>query len=353
MTDQQLLMQLSDAIGVSGEEGPVRDVIWSHVRKYADEAFTDTMGNLYVSRRQGRQGPVLMVSAHMDEVGFMIHHIESDGLLRFSPVGGLDPRILPGRAVVVGPKQIPGVIGAPPIHLTTPGERKKALPMDQLYIDIGADDRAEAEKLVKLGDRAVFATKSEPFGDGLLKGKALDNRVGCALLVRAMAMDCPFPVTGVFTVQEEIGLRGAQVAAYRVEPAMALILEGTTCADTPGTEDHEQSTRLGDGPAITFMDASIIPNRVMVEGLIEAAERAGVPWQWKRTTFGGTDGGAVHKEREGVPTAVLSVPCRYIHGPAAVMNLADFEAARRTVASFLAHLDGVWARIMEERGMHP
>src|SRR5690606_36334502 len=133
------------------------------------------------------------------------------------------------------------------------------------------------------------------FGDGLFKGKALDNRVGCALLVEALGMDCPFPLWGAFTVQEEVGLRGARVAAYHLQPDLALVLEGTTCADTPGTEEHQQSTRLGDGPAFSFMDATLLPNKAMVRALMEAAEEAGVRWQWKRTTFGGTDGGAVHQ----------------------------------------------------------
>src|SRR5690625_1263915 len=138
LSDRELIMQLSDTVGVSGEEGPVRDVIWSHLRGRVDEAETDTMGNLFVSRHAGREGPRLMVSAHMDAVGFMIHDIEKNGLLCFSPVGGLDERILPGRAVVVGPKSLPGVIGAPPIHLSSPAERRKVLPMSDLYIDIGA-----------------------------------------------------------------------------------------------------------------------------------------------------------------------------------------------------------------------
>lgn len=351
MNDRDLIAQLSDAAGVSGAEGPVRDIIWSHLRGQVDEAFTDTMGNLFVARHNDRPGPRIMVSAHMDEVGLMITHVEKDGTLRFSPVGGIDRRILPGRAVRIGEKDVPGVIGARPIHLSSPADRRRVPPLDELYIDIGAADQAAAEKLVKRGDRATFATACEPFGDGLLKGKALDNRVGCALLIRTMAMECPFPLWGAFTVQEEVGLRGARVAAYRLAPDLALILEGTTCADTPGTDDHLVSTRLGQGPAITFMDASLIADRIMVEELIAAAERAGVPWQWKGTTMGGTDGGAVHRVREGVPTAVLSVPCRYIHGPAAVMSLADFESARRTVEAFLAELERVWHRMTKERGL--
>ncbi|MBO8140568.1 MAG: M42 family metallopeptidase [Firmicutes bacterium] len=333
-----LLRELSEIPGVSGDEHRVRDRIWQAIRDRVEGARVDALGNLIAWKGSGLPGPRVMLAAHMDEVGLMITRIDSHGLLRFRKVGGIDDRVLPAKTVRIGPEGIPGVIGGKPRHLLKPGEEKKPVSAEDLYIDIGAASREEVERVVRPGMYAAFATEFAEVGDGVVKGKAFDDRAGCALLVDLLAEDFPFPVFGVFTVQEEIGLRGARVAAYDVAPDLALVLEGTTCADIPGAAPHGQSTVFGAGPAITVMDATSIPSRPLVDGLVRAAQRRGIPWQWKRTAFGGTDAGSIHLTREGVPAATVSVPCRYIHSPCAFMNGSDYENTRRLLLGFLQDL---------------
>lgn len=336
-----ILRELSELPGVSGDEGLVRDRIWEEVRDFVDGGKVDAMGNLITWKGLDKPGPRLMIAAHMDEIGLMVTRIDKDGLLRFKKVGGIDDRVLAAKAVYVGRDKIPGVIGMKPAHLTKPAERRRPVPYNELYIDIGATSKEEAEKLVRPGDYVVFATEYAELGDGLVKGKAFDDRVGCSLLVDLLKEDAPFPIFGVFTVQEEVGLRGARIAAYEVEPDLAIVLEGTTCADIPGAEDHGQSTKLGHGPAITVMDRTNIPPVPIIEQLVRTAETNDIPWQWRRTTFGGTDAGSIHLTRAGVPSATVSVPCRYIHSPCAYMSLDDYENARRLLTAFLADVPNV------------
>lgn len=339
-----LLRELSTIAGVSGDEGRVRDFIWEAVKDRVDGGRVDAMGNLITWKGKDKPGPRLMIAAHMDEIGFMITHIEQNGLLRFDKVGGIDDRVLPAKAVRVGPEEIAGVIGMKPIHLLSPGERRRPINHDELYIDIGATSKEEAERHVQPGAYAVFATDYAEFGHGLVQGKAFDDRVGCSLLIDLLKEDVPYPLFAVFTVQEEIGLRGARIAAYDIEPDLAVALEGTTCADIPETEDHGQATALGAGPAITFMDRATIPSRPLVEALVETAEANGIPWQWRRTTFGGTDAGSIHLTRAGVPSITVSVPCRYIHSPCAYMSLSDYDNALRLLQAFLPNVPEAAAR---------
>lgn len=340
-----ILRELSELAGVSGDEGRVRDRIWEAVRDKVDGGKVDAMGNLITWKGLDKPGPRLMIAAHMDEIGLMVTRIDGDGLLRFKKVGGIDDRVLPSKTVRVGPDGIPGVIGMKPAHLTSAGERTKPVPAKELFIDIGASGKEEAEKLVRPGAYVTFDTEYAEFGDGMAKGKAFDDRVGCSLLVDLLANDVPYPLFGVFTVQEEIGLRGARIAAYDVAPDLAIVLEGTTCADIPGAEDHGQSTRLGHGPAITVMDRTNIPARPIIERLAQIGTENDIPWQWKRTTFGGTDAGSIHLTRAGVPSATVSVPCRYIHSPCAFMSLNDYENTRRLLEAFLGEVPDVAAQL--------
>lgn len=338
------LEQLSNAFGVSGAEGEVRKIILEAAKPYADEWRIDTMGNLFIHRRPGRQtdkpAKRVMVTAHMDEVGFMISAIKDNGHLKFKPIGSFDRRILLGKAVVVGEKRLPGVIGLKPIHLLDREEEGKVDKIDTLYIDVGATD-SEAEGKVKVGDFAAFATRFGPIGERWLKGKAFDNRAGCAVLLELLKEDYPIELIAVFTVQEEIGLRGARVAAYAADPALAFILEGTAADDLPDPEDEEKALgipRLEDGPAITVMDRSFIADRSLVDLLIETAETEGLPYQFKRPGIGGTDAGAVHLARDGVPAVAVSVPVRYIHSPAGILSRTDFEHTVRLVRAALNRL---------------
>ncbi len=333
-----ILQQLSEAYGPSGDEGPVRELIAEEVRPHVEVLKVDSMGNLIAAKGLASSRPPVMVCAHMDEVALMVSWIEENGLLRFKKVGGIDDRILLSRAVKVGRKGVHGVIGAKPIHLQRPAERKSVVQSTDMFIDIGATDRSEAEKVVEPGDYALFDTRFEVTGDGMLKGKALDDRVGCAILCEVLKGDYSFPLYAVFTVQEELGLRGATVAAYSISPALGLVLEGTTCADIPGTEEPRWATRLGGGPALSVMDRASIANKDMLRRLREVAEREKIPYQFRRTTASGNDAGPVSLTREGVPTATVSVPCRYIHSAASMASRSDFENTVNLVSAFLADL---------------
>ncbi|MCG0276551.1 MAG: M42 family metallopeptidase [Thermosediminibacteraceae bacterium] len=320
-----LLKELTEAFGVSGAEHEVRNILKREIQNLA-QVRTDALGNLLFEKSGKGKKPKVMLAAHMDEVGLMITSIGKNGWLKFNTVGGIDDRILVSKTVVIGPQKVKGVIGAKAIHLQEPKERQTALKSKNLYIDIGAKDKEDAEKVVKVGDYAVFDSQFECIGD-LIKAKALDDRVGCYIITEILKKDYDLTLSGAFTVQEEIGLRGSAVAAYAIEPDVAIVIEGTFAADVPENKEEGYSTTLGKGPAITLMDRTYIADRRLVDRVIQVAERNGIPCQLRRTAFGGTDGGRIHLTKEGIPTIVISVPCRYIHSPAGVASLTDIQNA--------------------------
>lgn len=327
-----LLKRLSEAVGVSGHEDEVRSLILEEIRGKVDACRIDAMGNLIALRRgTGASSARVLAAAHMDEVGLMVTQIEDTGLLRFAKVGGIDDRVLPARAVLIGDARVPGVIASKPVHLTDKGERERVTEARQLSIDIGASSKSEAEKLVHRGDCVVFLTEFlELRADGpwtAVRGKALDDRVGCAVLIELLGGErMPFDLVAAFTVQEEVGLRGARVAAYAENPRAAVVLECTASNEVPSRRDLSPSTRLGQGPAVTVMDNSFFADPRLVEHVISTAQRLGLPHQVKQPNIGGTDAGAIQRVREGVPAITIAVPARYIHSPAAIMNKEDFDA---------------------------
>ena len=335
-----ILPKLSEAPGISGREEEVRNILREIVGDHVDELKGDTLGNLIAYKQGTASGDRIkvMIAAHMDEVGLMVSAIEKNGLLKFKKVGGIDDRVLVSKTVFVGPQRLPGVIGAKAIHLQKPAERKKVIEYKQLYIDLGFTSKEEAEKKVSLGDPVVFATEFANFGKGLVKGKAFDDRVGCALLAQVLQDSYPFDLYGVFTVQEEVGLRGAVVSAYAVEPDIGIALEGTTCADIPESKPHGHATTLGGGPAISLMDRTSIGNKRLIETLMRLAEKEGIPYQFRRTTAGGNDAGPIHMSKAGRPAVTLSVPCRYIHSPVSVIDTEDLANAGRLLKVFLDEL---------------
>ncbi len=344
-----LLKELSEARGVSGNEGPVRDIILEAVRDLVDEHRVDAMGNLICLKKGRRQSSEqawpqrVMIAAHMDEVGFMVTGINKDGTLRFDKVGGIDDRILLSKQVLVGKDAVPGVIGYRPIHLIPRKERERVADPKKLAIDIGAADKSDAEKLVQPGDYVSFRTAFQVLDEeGLrtVKGKAFDDRVGCAMLVELLKEDYAFDLYAAFTVQEELGMRGARVAAYAIKPDVAFVHEGTICDDLPKKKDLSPVTEVGKGPAITTMDRSFIADRRLVKLLVTTAEKLGIPYQFKRAVSGGTDAGAIHLTGEGVPSAVVSVPSRYIHAPVSLLSLSDFCHAVRLMCGALHTLEG-------------
>jgi putative aminopeptidase FrvX len=344
-----ILQELSEAIGVSGNEDAVRKIIADAVRDHVDELRTDTIGNLFAVRlrplqrgkrvRGARRAFKVMVAAHMDEVGLMIVGFDGSGGLRFRPVGGIDDRILPGKALLVGPDKIPGVLGVKPIHLLKGDEDKQVVKIDDMRIDIGASSKEEAEKLVKLGELAAFSTRYRQVGR-TATGKAFDDRAGCAVLVELLrGARFPFDLHAVFTVQEEVGLRGAQVAASAVEPDCAFVLDGTICDDLPKDKDTGPMTELGKGPAIYLMDRSAFADRRLVNHLVATAEKLGIPYQFRQPSVtGGTDAGAITRSKSGVPSVPVSVPCRYIHSPVSRLSLDDFDNTVKLMRESLKRL---------------
>lgn len=334
-----LLKRLSEAFGPSGYEQEVRTILEAELEEHISEWQRDALGNL-IAYKPATSGPRVMIAAHMDEVGLMISSVNEAGLLQFRKVGGIDDRVLVSKPVLIGHKRVPGVIGAKAIHLQRPDERKKVIEHRSLFIDIGAQTKEEALKKVKIGDYVIFATEYGKFGDGLAKGKAFDDRAGCVVLSEILKEDYDFPLYGAFTVQEEIGLRGAGVAAYAIEPDLAIVLEGTTCNDVSGIEEHAYSTVLGAGPSITIMDGSAIGNKAMIQEVVRLAEEHGIPYQFKGTITGGNDAGRINVSRSGVPVVAISIPCRYIHSPVSVMSLADMENTISLVKLFLRSIEG-------------
>ena len=343
-----VLARLSNEVGVSGRERAVRKLIRELIAGLAlDHVEVDALGNLSVFKAGTGPEPRLrvMLAAHMDEVGLMITRIDKSGLLHFHIVGGVEERLLAGKRVVIGDEKVPGVIGAPVPHLQSAEQARKAITAADLLVDIGANSDKEAEAKVKVGDYGTFATSFTLLGDDpawpAVRGKALDDRVGCTALVGLLAGSYPVDVVGVFTVQEEVGLRGAGVASYRLQPDAAIVLEGTICDDAPRPPDEDETpvTRLGDGPALTIMDRSFVAHPGLLALLRESATAEGLAIQYKAPLLGGTDAGSLHTARGGVPTAVVAVPCRYIHGPAAILNLDDLTCTVSLVGAALRRLD--------------
>lgn len=322
--------------GVSGREDEVREYILERVMPFADEIRTDAMGNLMVFKKgAARAKQCVMLAAHMDEVGLIITDITEDGYLRFDAVGGIDRRVLIGKRVFVGSVRTLGVIGSKAIHLTTAEQRKTLPKLSDMYIDIGARDKAEAETLVQLGDTAAFDDSVIRFGDGFIKAKAIDDRVGCASMLELIESQLPCDCWFAFTVQEEVGCRGASVAARGIQPDVALILEGTTAADIPGVSGADRVCQLGKGVVIPYMDKGTIYDRELYGMLCRLADENGISWQTKSRVAGGTDASAIQRSGTGARVAAVSVAVRNIHSPACVVKAEECEAQLKLARLFL------------------
>ncbi len=332
-----LLKNLCELKGVAGNEKAVRDFIKKDLETAGKNTTIDRLGNLIVTN--GVNSDIhIGITAHMDEVGLMVKGIDDSGLIRFTNVGGLDPRVLVSKVIEIGDEDIPGVIGAKPIHMQKSEERKKAFTIDQLYIDIGTESKEETEKYVSPGDYINFISPFEPFGNHKVKAKALDNRVGCFMVMELIKMNLPIEITGIFTVQEELGLRGSQVAANNLDADLILVLEGTTCGDLTEVEPHLQTTELGKGPAISLMDRTSIYQRSLVDKLTAVADYHKIPWQYRRNSFGGNDAGRFQHSKGGTPCLSVATPCRYIHSPVSVMDERDFEGMKKLLTLFIEDL---------------
>lgn len=324
--DISVIRELSLLQGVSGDEGEVRDFIEKQLPSDCEKRI-DPAGNLIVCKKgKSRPGKSVMLCAHMDEVGFIVTYVTEEGLLKFTNVGGITPSAVFGRRVRFKNGTL-GVIAAKAVHMVKGEEKDKQPKIEDLWIDIGAGSREEAEKLVQRGDCCCFESEFFEFGSGFIKGKALDDRIGCAILLELLKKELPYDITCVFTVQEEIGARGAGCAAYNVRPDFAIVLEATTACDIAGVEGAKRVCEAGKGAVVSFMDRSTAYDRELYRLAFDIAAEKKIPVQTKTMVAGGNDSGAIHKTAGGVRTAAVSVPTRYLHTPACVMKLSDVQAS--------------------------
>lgn len=322
---KELLKKLTEAFGPAGQESKIVDLIKKELEGHVDEMFVDNMGNL-IAHKKG-PGKKLMFSAHMDEIGFMVTHIEKEGFLRFTNIGGHTPYTLKGLRVIFDN----GTVGTINSHrVDSPNELK----FDNLFIDLGAKNKEEAEKLVRIGDVCGFYNPTLNAQNRMI-GNSMDDRAGCAVLIKAAqeVKSCPNDVYFVFSTQEEVGLRGAKVAAYRITPDMGVALDVTPTGDTP--EGVKLSVKLGDGVAIKVKDASVIAHPVVKNFMVDVAEALDIKYQMEVLPYGGTDAGAIHLTKEGIPSGTISVPCRYVHSHSEMVDLDDMDACVALVKGML------------------
>ncbi len=334
----EMIKELCSLPGISGREEKVREYIISKIDGYC-EYKVDNLGNI-IAFKKGTDpaSKKVMIDAHMDEVGMIVTGIDSDGFIKFEQVGSVDSRVIIGRNVLVGDKGIPGVLGIKPIHLIKKDEEGNIPKNDELYIDIGAANKEEAEKAVSLGDYIVFESDFVEFGSGFIKSKAIDDRAGCAVLIDIIRSDIPYDCLFSFTVQEEIGTRGAAAAAFDIDPDYAIVVESTTAADINDAKGEDRVCVCGEGCAVSFMDRGTVYSRDLYTRALDAAKELGIKAQYKTRVAGGNNARSIHKSRGGVKTLTLSIPTRYIHSPCCVCKYEDIESVKALVCAMAERL---------------
>jgi endoglucanase len=333
------LEQLSNACGVTGREEEVRNLMIKLMKPYVDKITVDNFDNVIALKKGKQTSPKVMLAAHMDEIGLMVKTINKEGFLQFAKMGGIDDRILLAQKVIVYTKKGPlqGIIGSKPPHIQKEEERKKIVAYDELFIDIGAESRENANSMgVAVGDPIGFDVKYSQIGKDTVIGKAFDNRAGCAVMIETLNQlektDCTIFAVG--TVQEEVGLRGAGTAAFGVDPDVALALDVTVAGDVPGVREFDTSVKMGKGPALTVSDSGLIANPKVLRWLREVAEAAKIPYQLETGLLGTTDAARISLTRQGVPSGTICIGTRYIHSPVSMMSLTDAEnSAKLTTAA--------------------
>ena len=333
-----MLKELCLINGTSGDEGKVRDYIITQIKDYC-EYSVDNMGSI-IAYKKGKKAPKqkISINAHMDEVGFIVTGITDDGYLRFTSVGGIDSRVCLDRIVTVGKKAVKGVIGDKAFHLLTSEEKDRCPSFDDLLIDIGATSKDEAEQYVSLGDFAYFDCDYVELGNGYIKAKALDDRIGCMLMIELIKSELEYDTVFCFNVQEEVGLRGSKCTSYAVDADIAIVLESTTAADLDGVSGANRVCVLGDGPVISFMDNRTIYDRELFELGFTVAKENNIPAQTKTAVAGGNDAGAIQTSGDGARVMAISLPTRYIHSGASVVKASDIDEIRRLLKALLPKL---------------
>lgn len=326
-----LLKKICEEAGAPGYEQRIRNLILNEVKAYVDELETDNLGNVYAIKRgvNNPENKKVMIAAHMDEIGFMVTHIDEQGFLRFHTLGGFDPKTLTAQRVIVhGKKDLIGVMGTKPLHVMNQEERTKLPKSTDFFIDLGMK-KEEVEKYVSVGDPVTRERHLIEMGD-CVNSKSIDNRVAVFILIEALKQvkDVPYDVYGVFTVQEEVGIRGASVAAHRINPDFGIALDTTIAYDVPGAQPHEKITCLGGGTAIKVMDGSAICDYRMVEYLKDVANKANIKWQPEILTNGGTDTAGVQRMgKHGAIAGAISIPTRHLHQVIEMAHKEDIEAS--------------------------
>ena len=322
------LKTLTEINAPAGREQPIRRALLEELKAKGHNPYIDKMGNVIVVKEGDGPAPRkrVMVSAHMDEVGLIVTGHTDGGFLKVNQAGGIDPRVLISKRVLVGDDNIPGVIGAVAIHLQSAADRARVMGYRDITVDIGAMDKKEAERKAPIGTYISFDTPYVEYGEGFACGKAFDDRVGCYTILRLLEEELPCDLVAAFVSEEEVGCRGASGAAFAQEPDIGIVLEGTTCNDLGDIPEVSQVCKAGQGVAVSFMDGSSIANRDLFKKALEVGAKEGIAHQVKASVSGGNDGGVIQRAREGIPVVVLSVPCRYIHSPSTVVNVSDVES---------------------------
>jgi putative aminopeptidase FrvX len=339
MSLNENLEKLSNACGVTGREDEVRELMINLMRPHADEIIVDKLENVIAVKKGESSGSKIMLAAHMDEVGLMVKTITKEGVLQFTKMGGIDDRILPAQRIKVFSRKgvFPGIIGSKPPHIQKEEERKKIINFDELFIDIGAENKEDVSALgVRVGDPVGFDVKYVQLGRDVVMGKAFDNRAGCVAMIQVLRLmektDCT--VCAVGTVQEEVGLRGAGTAAFGVDPDVAIALDVNIAGDVPGVREFDTSLKMGKGPSLTISDSGLITHPKVLRWLLDTAEEEKIPFQLESGLLGSTDAARISLTRQGIPSGSVSIPTRYIHSPVSMLSLKDIEnSAKLTVAA--------------------
>ena len=340
------LKELSTAEGISGREDRIRTIMERELKKYCDEVYTDKFGNLIA--KKGNKGPKIMLAAHMDEIGLMVKYIDDKGFLKFTKIGGINDQMLLNQKVIVHTDKgdIVGVLGSKPPHKMKESERNKLIKYEDMFIDIGAKDREDAQNMgVEIGSWISFKSDFDELGNNRISCKAFDDRAGCAVLLEVakelseMELNCQIYFVG--TVQEEVGLKGARTSAFGINPDVALALDVTICGDHPGIKMEDAPVELGKGPVVGIVDASgrgLITHPKVLDMIKEVSKKYDISVQYEVGEGGTTDATAIHLTRDGIPTGVISVPSRYIHTPVEVIDVADLEETVKLVSSCIKEL---------------
>lgn len=341
------LEKLSNACGVAGREQEVRELLIKMLKPYADEIVVDKLENVIAIKKGKKNSPKIMIAAHMDEIGLMVKNITKEGFLQFTKMGGIDDRILLAQKVNVFTEKgkLPGIIGSKPPHIQKEEERKKIVTFDEMFIDIGAENRDDVKAMgVKVGDSVVFDVAFRSIGKDIVMGKAFDNRAGCSVMIETFKAlektDCTVYAAG--TVQEELGLRGAGTAAYGLDPDVGIALDVTIAGDIPGVREFDTTVKIGKGPALTVSDSGLVTHPKILRWFMDAAAENKINYQLETGLLGSTDAARIALTRQGIPSGTISVPARYIHSPTGMINLKDVQNAAKLAIAVVQKIEKIF-----------